>query len=150
MSTTAQRLSDLATLHHRRYGVIPAKGASYAQAASVCLSRHHTPPAEVTVSAEGNEDGVYLVDWPPPSPRERAAWANDEDSTRDGAYSVALAATEAHLGLVAVGRAKVGTGADYYVGPPGTGVRTADGELDLEEATRLDMSGIDSEEASFG
>jgi hypothetical protein len=40
-------------------------------------------------------------------------------------------------GLYAVRRAETGTGADYYIGPPGSGVN------DLEECLRLEVSGVD-------
>lgn len=38
----------------------------------------------------------------------------------------------------------MGSGADYYVGPRGSEVNPADGLLDLENAFRLEVSGIDS------
>jgi hypothetical protein len=48
-----------------------------------------------------------------------------------------LAAVELTNGLVAVRRAENDTGADYYVAPAGTELN------DLEEAIRLEVSGID-------
>jgi len=87
---------------------------------------------------------AYLVHWRPPNERQKASWRNKDDATRDGAYCIVLATVEAELGLVAIGRAEGGTGADYYVGPPNSGVSPVDGELDLEAALRLKVSGIDS------
>lgn len=66
-----------------------------------------------------------------------AAWANTTDTTRDGAYACELAGVEELRGVVAVRRAETGTGADYYVGPPGAG------EDDLENCVRLEVSGAD-------
>jgi hypothetical protein len=65
------------------------------------------------------------------------AWANNDDTTRDGAYGLALAAVEITRGLVAVSRAETRTGADYYLGTP-------DAVLDdLEASIRLEVSGTD-------
>jgi hypothetical protein len=41
-------------------------------------------------------------------------------------------------GLFAVRRAETGTGADYYIGPTGSG------EDDLEDCLRLEISGVDA------
>lgn len=49
-----------------------------------------------------------------------------------------------HLGLVAVSRAPQGSGADYYLQPPGYDRNAEDGLLDLESAVRLEVSGIDN------
>lgn len=62
-----------------------------------------------------------------------------DDATRDGAYSLALAAVEAEAGWVALGRAETRTGADYYVGFTDA--------PDYEDAYRLEVSGIDEGDA---
>jgi len=49
---------------------------------------------------------------------------------------------EVELGLFALSRTDRRTGADYYVGPPDT-----EG-LDLEEAYRLEVSGVDAGDES--
>lgn len=67
----------------------------------------------------------------------RRAWANEIDTTEAGAYGCVLAAIEQAGGFVAVARAEQGTGADYYVGPPGSGLE------DLEDCYRLEVSGVD-------
>lgn len=69
--------------------------------------------------------------------RCRNAWANRDDTTRDGAYAIALAATELLRGLVAIRRAETRTGADYYIAPVGQDLE------DLEECLRLEVSGTD-------
>ena len=56
---------------------------------------------------------------------------------------MSLAAAEVFLGLVAIGRARERTGSDYYIGLPGMQISPVDGELDYEEAFRLEVSGID-------
>jgi hypothetical protein len=77
------------------------------------------------------------VAWRRPSLAAQRAFNNHDDATRDAAYILALAAVEAELGLVAVARAETRTGADYYVGPPGS--------TDLESAYRLEVSGVDAQ-----
>jgi hypothetical protein len=131
------------SLHERHYGVTAEVGASLTQAARVCLSRHHVPPTEVDVSDDGGEHNVYAVEWSPPSTRERAAHRNEQEATEDGACCLALSAAEEYLGLVALGRTAHGSGADYYLGRPGTDVNPDDMELDLEATLRLEVSGID-------
>jgi hypothetical protein len=73
------------------------------------------------------------VSWREPTGEARASWANPDDATRDGAYCVGLAAVEAELGYVGLARADRRTGADFYVGAPGS---------DLEETLRLEISGV--------
>lgn len=53
-----------------------------------------------------------------------------------------LAVLERCAGMVAVRRAETRTGADYYVGPPGSG------REDLERCLRLEISGVDHGPAS--
>lgn len=121
-----------------------AIGRNYAEAAAVCFDRHHSPPIDAVVTADGAGEQVYLAEWPRPSARQEAAWANRDDATREGAYGIVLAAADQHLGLVAIMRAAIKSGADYLVGPPGAGINPHDGELDLESnVLRLEVSGID-------
>jgi hypothetical protein len=65
------------------------------------------------------------------------AWANSRNTTEDGACACVIAGVEHLRGLFAVRRAETGTGADYYVGPLGSG------ESDLEDCVRLEVSGLD-------
>lgn len=133
---------DIGTLHERHYGLTVEVAACYAQAVSVSLDRHHDPPGTITVSWNGSSSVPYILNWTPPVDRELAAWKNDDDATRDGAYGLALGAVEVQVGFVALARAQRRSGADYYVGAPGSHVNATDGELDLEEAHLLEISGI--------
>lgn len=65
----------------------------------------------------------------------KRAWNNADDATRDGAYSLSIAAIEIELGLLAVERAETRTGADYYMAPSSP--------TSLENAYRLEVSGVD-------
>ena len=125
------------SLYERHPGLTAPLSGTYFEAASVCLSRHHTSPTELQVGCNGKET-LRLVEFQKPDPRTLNAWANDIDTTESGAYGVCLAAVEVEQRLVAVRRADTLTGADWYVAPIGTPV---DG---LEGCFRLEVSGIDS------
>jgi hypothetical protein len=64
------------------------------------------------------------------------AWANATDATEAGACGCVIAGIELLRGYFAVRRAQTGTGADYYIGPPGSG------KTDLEDCLRLEVSGV--------
>jgi hypothetical protein len=113
---------------------------SYLEAARVCLDRHHTSPKEFTLENDRAES-IAKVEWEVTDSRVQAAWANVDDATRDGAYAVALAATELLRGMVAVHRAETKTGADYYIAPIGEKLE------DLENWWRLEVSGTHSDKS---
>lgn len=131
-------LPDLASLHERHPGVTPVVTANYAEAASVALSRHHESPTTFSIRY-GQDSSERELWWSRPNSRAIRAWSNRDDATRDGAYSLALAAVEAEAGWVALGRAETRTGADYYVGFTDA--------PDYEDAYRLEVSGIDEGDA---
>jgi hypothetical protein len=123
-------------MEKRHPGLTPNVAAYYCEAAGVCLDRHHSPPHGMTVTDNGASQAASVA-WTIPDARVKAAWANADDATRDGAYAVALAAVEAARGLLAVSRAETKSGCDYYVDLPTKPV------LDLETAVRLEVSGTD-------
>lgn len=127
-------LPALERLHERHRGLTPAVCAAFAEAATVCLDRRHVPPQVLALETPSGNT-TRSLEWQPSNDRARAAWANRDDATRDGAYSVSLAVVEADLGWVALSRAETRTGADYYVGPRRS--------RDLENAYRLEVSGVD-------
>jgi len=127
---------SLKAMHERHRALTPPIAGGYEEAASVCLNRHHTPPLDITLSDNGTEV-TASVEWSVPDQRTLDAWANKIDTTEAGAYGCVIAAIEELRGLVAVRRAETGTGADYYLGAPGSGV------LDLEGCVRLEVSGLD-------
>lgn len=125
-------LPALDRLHERHPGFNRPICEAYAEAAAVCLDESHTPPVDFTVAHDQSESLRGLA-WAAPDARALASWGNSDDTTRDGAYSVGLATAEAELGFVALARSDVRTGADYYIGPPGS---------ELEDAHRLEISGL--------
>ena len=123
-------------MEQRHVGLTKPIADSYAEAAGVCLDRHHQSPTDFNLHRSGSNTAT-VVQWPRPDARTRDAWANVIDTTEAGAYACALAAVELADGLVAVRRAETLTGADYYVAPPGNSPD------DLEECLRLEVSGVD-------
>ena len=123
-------------MEQRHPGLTKAIADLYTEAASICLDRHHEPPADFEIEAHGSS-ATATVEWHPPDARTRNAWANATDATEAGAYACALAAVELADGIVAVHRAETLTGADYYVARPGDSLH------DLEDCRRLEVSGVD-------
>lgn len=125
----------LKDMDKRHKGFTPPIASSFLEAARVCLDRHHNSPQEFTLE-DDEEKSQARVEWERSDERIRAAWANTDDATRDGAYAMALAATELLRGLFAVRRTSTKSGADYYIAPLGQETE------DLEENwLRLEISG---------
>src|SRR5437667_7922962 len=140
LRTTRGKLPNrimLEELHQRHRGLTPSIAGSYREAASVCLSRSHTPPVQITTSDNGFESDAELA-WAVPDSDVLGAWANATDATEAGAYGCVIAGVELLRNLFAIRRAETGTGADYYVGPTGSG------QHDLEDCLRLEVSGVGS------
>ena len=127
----------LDSLHERHVGLTPALSGTYYEAATVCLNRHHDSPVELDIVNSGATN-TQLVEFQKPDSRTERAWANEIDTTENGAYGVCLAAIETEEQLVAVRRAETLTGADWYVAPVGSEPE------DLENCFRLEVSGVDA------
>ena len=126
---------NIDAMDQRHHALTPPVAGSYREAASVCLNRHHSSPIEVALSDNGKSQAAELV-WVAPDPRTSGAWANEIDATEAGAYACVIATVELMRNLFAVRRCETGTGADYYIGPRGSG------QDDLEECLRLEVSGL--------
>ena len=125
-------------LSARHYGVTESISGAYAEAACVCLDRHHAPDVDFAVEDTG-KSSIAKASWASPvDARVLSAWNNVTDTTENGAYGLALAAVECSRGLVAIRRAETLTGADYYVNTPDAPVD------DLEASFRLEVSGMES------
>ena len=118
-------------------GLTPALADALAEAARVCLARHHSSPTDFDIRYRGTTLSARMT-WETPTSRERAANGNEPDATRDAAYSISFAAIEKCEDLVVVARAEHMSGSDFYIGP-----RTS-GPGDLEDALRLEVSGTDA------
>src|SRR5271157_5608604 len=124
-------------LAERHPGVTQAIGESYTEAARVCLDRHHASPIDIKIKTNSEEQDA-VVQWQSCDERTLAALANVTDTTENGAYACALASVELTRKMVAIHRAEIKTGADYYIAPPGTKLD------DLENCIRLEISGVDT------
>jgi hypothetical protein len=122
-------------LSQRHEGLTQAISDFYAEAARVCLDRHHTSPTVLAIHSPAHQDASAV--WPAADDRTKNAWANEIDATEAGACGLALAAVEVSHGRVAIHRAETRTGADYYLAD------AEDDSDDLENAVRLEISGID-------
>lgn len=131
------RLLQFLDLSIRHYGLTNGISESYAEAARVCLDRHHASPIEFQIRDNNGDEIKMTAQWDQADERTRSAWANDNDATEAGAYGLALAAIEEMRGLVAISRAETRTGADYYLGTPGNNLS------DLENSIRFEVSGMD-------
>jgi hypothetical protein len=132
MRSSKLPIHDLAERHP---GVTRAVSDSYAEAARVCLDRHHISPVDFVLIRGSSVEVV--VDWTATDERTKGAWANETDATEAGAYCIALAAIETTDGLLAVSRSETRTGADYYLG-------YSEHLEDLERSCRLEVSGVDA------
>ena len=128
-------LRTVRTPHHP--GVSVALCEAYAEAADVALARHHSSPTtELTILCCGDRKLVSLQ-WRQPDAVALRAWNNRDDTTRDAAYIVSLAVIEFPARSSDASSCREHrTGADYYVGQPGS--------PDIEEAYRVEISGIDA------
>lgn len=127
---------EIAGLADRHSGLTKPIADCFAEAARVCLDRHHQSPVDFKIN-NGHQSIDALTEWDRTDERIRRAWANETDTTELGAYACTLAAVELSVGLVAIHRAETRTGADYYIAPPGTSPE------DLEGCVRLEVSGVD-------
>jgi hypothetical protein len=135
------RLLPLENIDARHRALTPAIAASFHEAATVCLDRHHAPPTEFVVRARDGAEPTQ-VNWPVPDQRCVDAWNNEIDATEAGACACVIAAAELREQLYAVRRAEQGSGADYYIGPAGSGIE------DLEDCFRLEVGGTDERNAA--
>lgn len=122
-------------MEQRHRALTESLAGCYREAAAVCLNRHHASPTEIMMSDNGSRSSAE-VSWDAPDQRTVDAWGNEIDTTEAGAYGCVIAALELQRRVFAVRRAETGTGADYYVGPEGSGIE------DLENCLRLEVSGI--------
>lgn len=136
MNESQEKTLALATLYERHSGLTRAISDVLYEAASICLSRHHTSPVDMQIECD-TRSTQRATEFAVPDFRTRNAWANNIDATENGAYGLSLAAIEVERGLTAVRRAETLTGADWYVGRDGTKA------ADLEQCLRLEVSGVD-------
>lgn len=115
----------------------------FASAAAICMERHHRSPTMWSVRLDDDATSEYEVSWSTPTAVDRRSFANHEEATELGACGVALAAVEAHLGLVTFARAEPRTGIDFYLVAPHEDVPDAISyDIDDPRLIGLEVSGI--------
>lgn len=131
---TAKPFPELNALHERHHALTKPMCEVLAEAAWVCMSRHHESPKDLIVAT--SSENVFSMSWTRPDQRQEAAHANMNVATDMGACSVSIAGVECALGLYAISRCENRTGADYWL--------DLDKERkDLETGIRLEVSGVD-------
>lgn len=124
----------LASLASGRKGLTPAFGKTLAEAACICLDeRRHSSPTSMNIS--GSYNFIADVDWNKPTDQAKRCWNDDEVTTEQGAYGIAVLLVES-CGLEVIERSKKKTGFDYWLGDPSSSNSLFQG------LSRLEVSGI--------
>ena len=135
----------LKDLHRRHPGLTEGLSSHLCEAAAVCLSRFHAvPPATLAVRGPTSSRKYELV-WFYPSATAFASNAHDDNATEHGAYAIALASVDAHVGLVTVGRTQARSGADWHLRPYDPRLEPMF-DIDHPDAVRLEVSGISDDD----
>ncbi len=93
----------ISNLSERHHCISKARENSLYEAAQICLDRHHRSPVDFTIDDTGERLQVS-AEWEEPNERARAAWANRNEATENGACACVLAAVEITSGMFAVYR----------------------------------------------
>jgi hypothetical protein len=118
-------------------GITPIFGQALSEAASVCLDQQgHSSPTSMTV--RGALDVMAQISWHSPNDQARRCWADDQETTEQGAYGVASVLVPEISDFTVVERSKKGTGFDYWLGEKG------EESLLFQGKARLEVSGIRS------
>jgi hypothetical protein len=141
---------DIYSLYFRHPGMAKEIADNLAVNAAVCMERHSRSPRTWSVRADQDHPIDYVTSWEMPTPAQVRACANQDDATRDGAYGLALAAIDVHLGYVALRRAEGRTGVDFYVIPAGTEVSPSpDLDIERDDLVGFEVSGISDDTDSM-
>jgi hypothetical protein len=127
------RALDLDELGHGMPGLSPRAGAALAEAASVCLD-DAGHPIPVALLVDGDHSESLDLTWSAVSDQHRRTWADEQYTTEQGAYGVAILVVRLARGHTVLERSRKGTGFDYWMGED-------DGTLFASKA-RLEVSGI--------
>jgi hypothetical protein len=137
---------DIYDLQVRHSGLAKEVTDNYAVNAAVCMERHSISPRVWSVHRDQSAATEYLVTWEAPTAAQIRSCANQDDATRDGAYGLALAAADVHLGLVALRRAEGRSGVDFYLVPDGTEIPDSpEYDIDRDDLIGLEVSGINDD-----
>ncbi|MBI2273854.1 MAG: hypothetical protein HYU70_08650 [Bacteroidetes bacterium] len=124
-------LTELGTdLHHF---LTTAAGLNFAHAASVCLeSERHEITCEM--KGTGHYTKMYNLKRFPVSDEMKRTWNDDEFTTEQGAYGVAIVMASREMNIKAIIKSKKKTGIDYWLGDRP--------DFLFQSKVRLEVSGI--------
>ena len=127
---------DLSELQQGLPAITPAFGSALAEAGAICLSEQGHQPG-VALKVEGSFSEAFVLLWPQVTEQMRRCWNDQDYTTEQGAYSVALLLIQRLTSFTVVERSRRGTGFDYWLG------NVSDlAELPFEKYARLEVSGI--------
>jgi hypothetical protein len=127
---------DLCELQNGLPAITPAFGATLAEACAVCLTdQNHQPGVELKIT--GELTGTFQLYWPTVTPQMQRCWNDQEYTTEQAAYGIALLLLSKLTEFTVVERSCKGTGFDYWLGKP-----TDSPDLPFEKSMRLEVSGI--------
>jgi hypothetical protein len=114
-------------------GLTSHKGASLAEAASVCFEQCGHKE-EFDLSVTGGRKHSYRLRRPRVGPQAFRTYNDLQEATEDGAYAVAILVTREATGKQVLERSAKGTGFDYWIGE--------NESSPVRFKTRLEVSGI--------
>lgn len=127
---------DLWELQNGLPAITPAFGAALAEACTVCLNdQNHQPGVELQVT--GKLTTTLELYWQNVTPQMQRCWNDQEYTTEQAAYGIALLLLTKLTDFTVVERSRKGTGFDYWLGKP-----TDSLEMPFQKSVRLEISGI--------
>jgi hypothetical protein len=127
---------DLSELQQGLPAITPAFGAALCEACAICfIDQGHR--SGVALSIEGGFTGTFMLLYPEVTDQMQRCWNDQEYTTEQAAYGVALMLIQQLIGLTIVERSRRGTGFDYWLGEP-----SSSSERPFQKAARLEVSGI--------
>ena len=124
------RLSDLK--NGIAPGVTPAKGASLAEAACVCL-HFQGHGQDVTIILDGDVKKNYRLEWEQPTDEMCNCYNDTQDATEEGAYAMSFLTVLDVTHFTVIRKSRKGTGVDWFLGYK---------DNLFQNAARLEVSGI--------
>ncbi|AKK71384.1 hypothetical protein OK18_00885 [Chryseobacterium gallinarum] len=125
-------LIELETEKH--HFLTPAAGTNFGHAASICLeSQGHD--ISVDIAGEGHYCKIYKTIRYDVNNQMKRTWGDEEYTTEQGAYGVALLVASAEMNVKAIEKSRKKTGIDYWLG-------TEDNDFLFQRKVRLEVSGI--------
>ncbi|MEM8806036.1 MAG: hypothetical protein AAGF01_08420 [Cyanobacteria bacterium P01_G01_bin.38] len=135
-SQESMQTLDLSELHRGLPAITPAFGTALAEACSICLTDQGHQPG-ITLQLAGDFAEAFVLLWPKVTDQMRRCWNDEEYTTEQAAYGVALMLIQRLTNFTVVERARRGTGFDYWLGNS-----VESDELPFQKSARLEVSGI--------